>query len=154
MIRKFYDMEESDVASGSPEQTTTESSQPSIAELMAKHGTKSIGSDESIPEPISVSKQYSKEAEAEDDSPVAPTKEEAKAEAEPDKAKQEQQAEVPEQIETDSEEVQDWQTAIKSQQPEEVLKALGFDSKVAEFVKELQDVDPKVIALLNHYKKM
>lgn len=152
MIRKFYDMEESDVASGSPEQTTTESSQPSIAELMAKHGTKSIGSDESIPEPISVNKQYSKEAEADDNSPVAPTKEETKAEAEPDKAKQEQQAEVPEQIETDSEEVQDWQTAIKNQQPEEVLKALGFDSKVAEFVKELQDVDPKVIALLNHYK--
>lgn len=152
MIRKFYDMEESDVASGSPEQTTTESSQPSIAELMAKHGTKSIGSDESIPEPISVSKQYSKEAEVEDDSPVAPTKEEAKTEAEPDKAKKEQQAEIPEQIETDSEEVQDWQTAIKNQQPEEVLKALGFDSKVAEFVKELQDVDPKVIALLNHYK--
>lgn len=152
MIRKFYDMEESDVASGSPEQTTTENSQPSIAELMAKHGTKSMGSDESIPEPISVSRQNSKEAEVEDDSPVAPTKEESKAEAEPDKAKQEPQAEIPEQIEKDSEEAQDWQTTIKNQQPEEVLKALGFDSKVAEFVKELQDVDPKVVALLNHYK--
>mgnify|MGYP003333547431 FL=1 len=152
MIRKFYDMETPDAASGVPEQQQTENAQPSIAELMARHGTKSIGSDEGIPEPISVSKQNSKEAEAEDESPVAPTKGETKAEAEPDKAKEEKESEVPEQIETDSDDIQDWQTTIKNQQPEEVLKALGFDSKVAEFLKELKDVDPKVVGLLNHYK--
>ena len=152
MIRKFYDMEAPDAASGVPEQQQTENAQPSIAELMARHGTKSIGSDEGIPEPISVSKQNSKEAEAEDESPVAPTKGETKAEAEPDKAKEEKESEVPEQIEKDSDDIQDWQTTIKNQQPEEVLKALGFDSKVAEFLKELKDVDPKVVGLLNHYK--
>lgn len=144
-------MDAPDAASGVPEQQA-ENSQPSIAELMARHGTKSIGSDENIPEPISVSKQNSKEAEVEDDSPVAPTKEETKAEADHDKAKGEQQAEIPEQIEKDSDKVQDWQTTIKNQQPDEVLKALGFDSKVAEFLKELKDVDPKVVGLLNHYK--
>ena len=42
MIRKFYDMGSSDAASEFPEQQQTENAQPSIAELMAKHGTKSI----------------------------------------------------------------------------------------------------------------
>ena len=156
MTKKFYDMEASDVASGSPEQTTTEapssssSGQSSIAEMMAKHGTKSNSNEADIM-PVSINKKTSDEEVDKEDSPVVPTKEEAKSETKSEKESN-QEPPVPEPQIEEEQKVQDWQDSIKNQQPEDVLKALGFDSKTAEFIKGLQEIDPKMISFLDHWK--
>lgn len=162
-IKKFYEMEASDVSSGAPTETMPASSEPaqvpqqgeSIAAIMAREGRKTGLGDEEI-NPIRLNNDGSWEAKFDkSNSPAAPAKEEearneAQQEASPVNA--EPVAAEP-QIEEQQSYQQDWQEAIKSEQPENVLKALGFDEQTASFIKQLQDVDPKMVSFLNHWKQ-
>jgi hypothetical protein len=149
-------MEASDVSSGTSQttetpQVETSSSQPSIAEMMAKHGVKSDGEDTAY-KPVSLNSSNDSR-QSKDDSPVAPTNEtstNSNLESEKNPIQENNVSEP--QIEKEQIDISDWKDLIKNQQPDEVLKELGFDSKVADFVKGLQEVDPKMISFLEYWK--
>ena len=163
-IKKFYDMEASDVASGSSEATPTsaEASVPqqgeSIASIMAREGRKTGIDGEDI-NPIRLNNDGSWETKStQAEAPAVPAKEDApvgKEDKEQSASKSaEAEASVPEpQIEEESNEGASWLDAIKQQQPEEVLKALGFDEKTASFIKELKEIDPKMVNFLSTWKE-
>jgi hypothetical protein len=44
------------------------------------------------------------------------------------------------------------QEVLKNQQPEAILKELGYDESAIGFLKELKDVDPKMLAFFNTWK--
>ena len=164
-IKKFYEMEASDVTSGAPTETTPsgqESAVPqqgeSIAAIMAREGRKT-GLDGEDASPVRLNRDGSWETKStKAEAPAVPAKEEAKAE----KAEKETsasttadtEAQVPEhQTDEEYDDSNSWVDAIKQQQPEEVLKALGFDEKAVSFIKELKDVDPKMVGFLNTWKE-
>jgi len=126
----------------------------SIAALMAREGVKS--SAEGISEtPIRLNKGGGYESgQARENAPVVPTK--AETNAEPEKEMSQPvapESEVPEpQKEQELKSQGNWQDAVK-EQPDEVLKALGFDEKAISFIKELKDVDPKMVGFLNNWKE-
>ena len=158
-IKKFYDMEASDVMSSGETDTPAVESAPSetmsIAALMAREGVKSDSEGTEL-NPVRVNRDGSWESDSgKAESPVVPTKDEAKSEAVSESSKPaEPEAEVPEpQKEEVSNAKDSWQSTIKSQQPEDVLKALGFDDKTVSFIKELKDVDPKMVNFLNTWKE-
>lgn len=45
-----------------------------------------------------------------------------------------------------------WQEVLKQQQPNAVLKELGFDDKVISLLNETKGMDPKMVSFLNHWK--
>lgn len=158
MIKKFYDTDAADVAASNEtnESPVAQSAEPiNIAALMAKEGIKS-NADGADVNPIRLNRDGSWESNTEVRStPVAPTKvgntSEGKQESSRSVNKEE---DVPQtQTETDSETEYDWQDAVRSQQPDEVLKALGFDEKAISFIKDLKEVDPKVVGFLNTWKE-
>jgi len=158
-IKKFYDMEASDVMSSGETDTPAVESAPSetmsIAALMAREGVKSDSEGTEL-NPVRVNRDGSWESDSgKAESPVVPTKDEAKSETVSESSKPaEPEAEVPEpQKEEVSNAKDNWQSTIKSQQPEDVLKALGFDDKTVSFIKELKDVDPKMVNFLNTWKE-
>lgn len=157
MIKKFYDMDAADVATSNEttETPVVSNAEPmSIAALMAREGVKS--SAEGVSEtPIRLNKGGGYESgQAREDAPVVPTK--AETNAEPDKEMSQPvapESEVPEpQKEQELKSQGNWQDAVK-EQPDEVLKALGFDEKAISFIKELKDVDPKMVGFLNNWKE-
>ena len=163
MIRKFYDMEASDVASGVPEQQTNESqqvetsqsdsstNQPSIAELMAKHGVKS-DFEEAAYKPVSINNIESSKSEKQD-STVAPTNETLKSSnLEVNENSNQENYTLDPQIEKELLQLADWKNIVKNQQPDEIFKELGFDSSVANFMKELKEVDPKMVGFFEYWK--
>ena len=157
--KKFYDMEASDVMSSGETDAPAAESAPSeamsIAAIMAKEGVKS-SSDGTESNLVRINRDGSWESESgKAESPVAPTKDEAKSEPVSESSKPaEIEVEVPEpQKEEVSNTKESWQSTIKGQQPEDVLKALGFDDKTVSFIKELKDVDPKMVNFLNTWKE-
>jgi hypothetical protein len=48
--------------------------------------------------------------------------------------------------------VPSWQEVLKQQQPDAVLKELGFDDKAVRFFGESKSIDEKMIGFLNHWK--
>jgi Fe-S-cluster formation regulator IscX/YfhJ len=148
-IKKFYDIEATEPVASN--ETTSEAPVESIAAIMARQGVKS-GLSEEVAMPPRVNNGASKASSVKDDSPVEPTKEESKSEK-VEKASAREEAEVPEpQKEKEQKAESSWQETIKSQQPDEVLKALGFDEKAISFINELKDVDPKMVNFLNSWK--
>lgn len=157
MIKKFYEADAVDItASNEPAEAPSQSQEPvNIAALMAKEGVKSIGEDMDA-NPIRLNSDGSwKTRSSKEDAPVAPTKAESKQEQEQETSKSNESVrEVPEHqedVETTSQ--SDWQELIKSQQPDEILKALGFDEKAVSFIKDLKDVDPRMVNFLNTWKE-
>jgi hypothetical protein len=158
MIKKFYDTDAADMpASNETNETQVASSaEPmSIAALMAREGTKSSAEGADI-NPIRLNRDGSWESDAEvRNAPVAPTKANATPEDNQESSRSvEKEADVPQpQTERESNTEYDWQDAVKSQQPDEVLKALGFDEKAISFIKDLKEVDPKMLGFLNTWKE-
>lgn len=163
-IKKFYDVATADTAGA-----TTAIETPSIATLMAKGGV--YHSDPFLPSQVVENIQYGEQktetveeikteqepAQAEP-TPAAPaTEATATAQVESpattelkfgEKAPIEQQPQVTEKT---------WQEVLKSQQPDAVLKELGFDDKVVNFLnhwKNNGDVKPYLTALSVDYAKM
>jgi hypothetical protein len=130
LIRKMYNAESTDPAS---------SSQPSIAELMAKQGAMTDNNKVIIP---NVSKAR-EEAKAEESKAVESTNETS--------TQVESQAPETSKNESDKEPVK-WQEVLRHQQPEEILKELGYSEDTVGFVRELKDIDPKMIQFLNKWK--
>lgn len=50
------------------------------------------------------------------------------------------------------EKVQTWQEVLKNQQPDTILKELGYGEKLVDFLKENKDLDPKVLGFVKHWK--
>jgi len=155
-MRKFYDMEASDVSSGTSQttetpQVETSSSQPSIAEMMAKHGVKSDGEDTAY-KPVSLNSSNDSR-QSKDNSPVAPTNETStNSNLESEQNSVQESYTLDPQIEKELLALADWKNIVKNQQPDEIFKELGFDSKVADFAKGLQEVDPKMVSFLEYWK--
>lgn len=59
--------------------------------------------------------------------------------------KEEPQIAAPEQVQT-------WQEVLRNQQPDTILKELGYGEKLVDFLKENKDLDPKVLGFVNHWK--
>jgi len=151
-IKKFYDIDAAEPASSNETSApqSGNSAPESIAAIMAREGVKS-GLGEEVAMPPSINNGSFKVSSMKDESPVEPTKEESKSEKAGDASAWFEQS-VPEPQKEEGSSSQDWQSAIKNQQPEEVLKALGFDESTISFVNGLKEVDPKMVNFLNHWK--
>jgi len=143
-IKKFYDMEASE-AGASTEET------PSIAALMAREGTKSSAEGTDY-EPVHLNNGGWESKPIKEESPVETTTDNSNDRYDTQKLwSEDDDVSTPQKAgETDS---RDWQDAIKTQTPDEVLKALGFDDKAVSFIKELKEVDPKMVNFLNTWKE-
>ena len=132
-IRKFYEADQAEGGSQEP---------VSIAAMMAKEGTMSHSEKLQMP-----SVGRGEEPKAAEPTPVETTNVEnvAQGESEPPiSAKVEEQAST--QVQTQ------WQEVLKQQQPEAILKELGFDDSAVGFLKELKEVDPKMVQFFNMWK--
>ena len=132
-IKKFYD---ADPATGGSQEPT------SVAALMAKEGTMSH-SDNMAFTPVG----RNEDAKAAEPAPVETTNDGNVTNAEPESPIS---AKVEEQVQT---QVQpQWQEVLRQQQPEAILKELGFNENAVGFLKELKEVDPKMVQFFNMWK--
>lgn len=141
-FRKFYDV----AVAEAPTSTDTAASaeQPSVAQMMAKQGRRTEGP---LVEQQTESRQ---EATKPPDSaePAKPATEATTQETKP----ADTQAEKPVQAEPAKPVERPWQEVLKSQQPDAILKELGFDDSMVQTVNELKGLDPKMINFLKHWK--
>lgn len=130
-IKKFYD---SEVGDGGAAAT----SEPSIAEMMAKEGKMSHNESPVIP---TVTRNEPAAAQAEESTPVETTNVADKIEQNAD-------------TDTSSwgSNSQDWKEVLRQQNPEEILRELGYDDSSVSFVKELRELDPKMVKFLDTWK--
>lgn len=148
-FKKFYDAEPEGAASGGE----AGQSPVNIAALMATKGVLNT-TENKVAEPINI------QAEGKQDPPppetiVATTKvddnggnESGKPQATEGKGKSENEP-----IATSAAaEAPKWQEVLKQQEPKQVLKELGFDEQKAAFVEAIKEVDPKMVAFLNHWQ--
>jgi hypothetical protein len=151
MIRKFY-AATSDAGAGAATEAVEE--QVNIAEMMAKHGSKS---DETgrRPEPIEIPGKKD-EQKVETQSEAATVKVESKAEVNPEPkkepVKEEPKAETAPIVAEKQKPESTLDEVLKQNQPKAVFKALGFDDQKAEFIGKLKDIDPKVVNLIEAYE--
>lgn len=145
MIRKYYD--------AAPTEATSVEEQPSIAQLMATQGrnsTEQIGQN-----PINITERKEEPITTEA-TPATATVESVtveKANSETPSPTTEQQTVPTPQIEAEQQATPNWQEVLKSQQPDTVLKELGFNDKVISLLNETKELDPKMVAFLNHWKQ-
>lgn len=143
-FRKFYDVAITEPATQTIEET------PSIAELMAKHGVNNSSADFIAP-PIETSLEKKEETkEVKEEAPVATTNDPAKTElvksespAKEETKKEELADTAPKKSDEPQQKVQQWQEVLKSQQPDTVLKELGFDENEVSILNELKGFDKK-----------
>lgn len=153
MFRKFY---EATTEGGGGEPVVAE--KLSAVEAMAKFGSKS---DEN-----SVEKLVDINEKKEEEKPIV--KEEPAAKVEETKTDEKAASEISQETKTSTEEPkkeaaepivqeqpakgQTLEEVLKNNQPDTVLKALGFDDKKVSFIQELGDVDPKIIGIIEAWK--
>lgn len=150
MIRKFYD-----AGLAEPPASTTPTVSDSIASIMARQGTKN-DSEGFISKPIETQPDNKVEPEpAKPVEPVATTNPPATpAEAaKPEAPSQPQEpAKTPEPpIAAEPPKVPTLQEVLKSQQPDAVLKELGYDDNTVKLLNKLKQFDPKVMGLVDAY---
>lgn len=133
-VRKFFDVDMPETVSGT---TTTET--PSLASLMAKSGVVN-DSETMVATPIANTTELNEKPVTTEATPAEPATEQVTTQ-ETQVTPAEQTAPVfgeKPQIEAPKAEPVAWQEVLKVQQPEAVLKELGFDEKM--------------VAFLNHWK--
>lgn len=154
-IRKFYEADVADASGG--ETAVAEPVQISAAEAMAKFGSKS--SEDSVAEPIDINEK--KEVEKPKDEETATAKvEETKTDEKPaSETSQEKQTPIEETKKEETtpiaqapEKVLTLEEVLKTNQPDTVLKALGFDDEKVALVQELKDIDPKLVGIIQAWK--
>jgi hypothetical protein len=128
-IRKFYEADQAEGGSQEP---------ASIAAMMAKEGTMSHSDNVQMP-----SVGRTEEPKAAEPTPVETTNVDNVAQGE---------SEPPIQANVGAYELPQWQEVLRQQQPEAILKELGFDDSAVGFLKELKDVDPKMVQFFNMWK--
>lgn len=138
-IRKFYNID-------APAEVA-----PSIASVMAKSGVlRQPGDDGPVPA-INTEKK-------EEPTPAPATPAPATAAIPAEKAKPEppKPTEVPKTEPTQTAtpvQVPSWQEVLKTQQPDTILKELGYGEKLVEFLRENKDIDPKMLGFVDHWRK-
>jgi len=134
MIKKFYDTNTPDAGGGTP----------SIAQLMAQHGVMN-NTDTPVATPVP-DKQGTQEPETPVEVAPAATATETSNGTQAIETPPPTPPEAPKAPEV----VQpNWQEVLKNQQPDDVLKTLGYDEKAVGFLKKFNDLDPKMQAFLN-----
>lgn len=138
-IIKFFDI-------AAPE-TGTSSEAPSIASLMAKSGVVNH-TENPVVTPIHTTEKTDPPAPASEANPAtgtAQTAETGQTESpKPTETRVEPQKEAPQQL--------NWQEVLKSQQPDTILKELGFDDKTVNFLKGKKGLDEKMLNFLSHWE--
>lgn len=142
MTKKFYDIGTADDTSSGATETAPQTD--SIAAIMAREGVKSSPDEAGQPFIVNNSKSEDNESSSVDTTTGGKSQREA--------ASSQKEESVPEHHVDEESETYDWQEQLKSQNPEDVLKALGYDEKLVSFVQDLKEVDPKMIGFLNHWK--
>ena len=150
IIRKYYDP------------AIVETKQESIAELMAISGV--LNRTESFTaEPVEV-KDFSIKKEEEGDNqkkvaettPAVPANEDSVTteKVKPDSSLllEKSDSSVKPPIEETKKTDLNWQEVLRNQQPDTVLKELGFDDKMVSFLKDTKELDPKMINFFHHWK--
>lgn len=159
VIRKFYDAAVAD-AGGGETQTVEQVDLGNIspAQAMAKFGSKSDeNSVGSIPKDIIEKEEVEKPVE---ETTVAKTDETPIAEkptSETSQEKQEVPAEEPkaeekQSIVAETPKVPTLDEVLKTNQPEAVLKALGFDDEKTALIQDLKEIDPKLVGIIQAWK--
>lgn len=148
-IKKFYDAEATDTGGG----TETAVQDLSPAQALAKFGSKS--DENTVVTPIEIP-EYKEETKVEEtvtaETATTDTPTETTTETPKEPTKEEIKAETP-QIATQQQVIPTWQEVLKNQQPDTVLKELGFDDEKVRLIGELKDTDPKVIGIIQAYKE-
>ena len=150
ILRKFYNIEAVDTPAATEIETAAETqSTPSLAEIMAKSGVLNSGNMVATP-----TNTESTEKPTETETTPAAIATEAKVE--------EVNAETPTPTPTvettptpqivEAQKPQETWQEVAQKQPNDVLKALGFNDDVANFVSDLKELDPKMVAFLNTWK--
>lgn len=141
MIRKFFNADEPGAGGGTP----------SIAALLAQHGTLNETGN-MVATPIDIPA----EPKPNEDAPAAT------ATADPDKPSDTPGTQEPVKVDASVAEPQkaaepiqqqSWQEVLKSQQPDAVLKELGYDEKLVSLIDQMKELDPKVLAFIQAYKE-
>jgi len=152
IIRKFYNAEavETPAAAEVVTETVVETpATPSLVEMMAKNGVMNNGNMVVTP-----TNTESTEKPTETETTPAAIATEAKVEevnAETPTPKEVVETTPTPQIVEAKEPQTTWQE-VAQKQPNDVLKALGFNDDVANFVSDLKELDPKMVAFLNTWK--
>ena len=149
IIRKFYDAAVAEPVGEVAVEPVAEKMQ-SMAEKMATAGIIKTG-DETETTVIPEKKEETKEpkevtpaATATESKEVVETKTESPAKVEPEKV------ETPKKSES-APPAKQWQEVLK-EQPDAVLKELGFNEQLVGFINGLKEIDPKMVAFLDHWK--
>lgn len=142
-IKKFYDMEATEAGASSE-------NSPSIASIMAREGTKSSAEGTDY-EPVRLNNGGWESNSAKDESSVETTIDNSREDYDTQSSRSDYENSYTPQ--TEGEEYDSWQDVIYEQSPDEVLRALGYDDKTISFIRELQDVDPKMVGFLNSWKE-
>lgn len=140
-VFKYYDADAAEIVGGGA----------SIAQLMAQHG-KVNSTGEVAATPIQIGSEGT--TKADEVTPVATTTEttEAKVTTEEPKPQTEVKEAAKPQEAVEAPKQPSLQEVLKNQQPEAILKELGYDESAIGFLKELKDVDPKMLAFFNTWK--
>jgi len=149
-IKKFYDVAEAEA--GAAEVKTDET--PSVASLMAKQGVVNSSSN-------MVATPVEDKSEIKDEKPETKTpeptaivaKDEKVEEVKSETPKETKVEEIkPPQKEEEKIPVPSFKEQLAKAQPNEVLKELGFNEQVIDFIKDVKELDPKMVAFFNTWK--
>jgi len=125
---------------------------PSIASLMATSGTFS-STGMNIAETPTHTEKKEEPAPATEDKPADTATPPSNAEpAKPESPKPEENAAAVTPQKEEPPKPTQWQEVLKQQQPDAVLKELGYDDKVIGLLKDAKTLDPKMLAFLDHWK--
>lgn len=143
-IVKFFDTTAPDTSAGS--------SAPSIASFMAKSGVMN-STDTPVATPISISEIKEETAQT---VPAVPPAESAKENASTVTATPETpkpaEAAAPLPQKEEAPKAQSWQEVLKNQQPDTILKELGFDDQTVSLLKGKKGLDPKILGFITHWE--
>ena len=154
-IRKFYEADVAEAGGGEVETVVSEDISPAAA--LAKFGNKS--DENSVEALIDIKEKLEAEKTKGEETPTAKVEEtnpDGKAATEtPQETKtptDEPKAEEKQPIVAETPKVQTLEEVLKTNQPDTVLKALGFDDEKVALVQELKEVDPKVVGIIQAWK--
>lgn len=154
LIRKFYNTDAPADAGGGATETVVDAPPMSIAEAMAKNGRKS-DENSTAPKPIDIGTLTVPKVE--ESTPAATVKEEEPAKAveelKTEPVKEEPKKEEPTpiaKVEPPKEITLD--EVLKKNQPDTILKALGFDDEKVSLIQDLKEIDPKLVGIIQAWK--
>ena len=153
ILRKFYNIEAVDTPAATDttvvEPVVETQAAPSLAAMMAKSGVQNDGNTVVTPKNTEITEKPT-ETQATPAAIATEAKvEEVNAET-PTPQTTTETTPTPPIVEAKEPQVT-WQE-VAQKQPNEVFKALGIDDKVVDFISDLKELDPKMVAFLNTWK--